>query len=316
LPSDVTLRFVVIASSSIASDDIPQSFANANTDEAALKALQDAKAIMLGTIQAKEIVNACAKLPDSYRTYVSYLFDDSRKTVVCRVIKSMEIVIYNSTYDQDLIDKFGNQPIPPECQDILLTYMLGWVHQKVHELTKNHNPAYIAAAEFRAALRAQNRAIDLNKILSTVSTKPTQEAADNEVERLDTYIKQLQLIEVDQTDLFEAASDFLMMKKEKIEWADRGWVTEHSFEDYNDSLCRTWKDQKTIIACNCKDPISDGKMLYAQCRLDSRKQKLQGCETPPFFGNGSLQGLANDPEDSPRIGWHQQYIDLLRKGKQ
>jgi hypothetical protein len=150
-----------------------------------------------------------------------------------------------------------------------------------------------------------------------VSTKPTPEAAGNEVERLDTYIKQLKLIEADQTELFEAASDFLRMKIEKIEWARRGLVTAQSFDDYHDALCRTWKDQTTLIGLSYKNnPVSYGKAVYAQCRIDSGKQKLQGSETPYFFGSGSLQGLANDPVDSPRIWWHPQYIDLLRRGKQ
>ena len=229
----------------------------------------------------------------------------------------MEIKIYNDTYDEALLKRFGNQTIPKEYQDILLTYMLGWITQKVQTFTKNNKPAYIAATEYRDALRAKIRSNDVNKILWAISTTPTPTEAGIEVERLDTYIKQLKLIKADETELFEAASDFLRTKIEKIEWARRGLVTAQSFDDYHDSLCRTWKNQTTLIGLNYKnDPVSYGKAVYAQSKIDSGRQKLQGLETPFFFGSGSLHGLANDPVDSPRIGWHPKYIDLLRGGKQ
>jgi hypothetical protein len=208
---------------------------------------------------------------------------------------------------------FGNQSIPQEYADVLLTHMLGWITEKVQSFTKNNKPAYITAAEYRKALNAQIRASNVGTILRAISTVPTTAEATGEVERLDTYIKQLRLIEADDPELFEAASDFLRMKHEKIEWARRGIVTSQSFDDYHDALCRTWKNLKILKTLEHTDPVSCGKAVYAQCKIDSGTQRLQGVETPPFFGSGSLQGLANDPVDSPRIGWHPQYIDLLRR---
>ena len=316
LPSDVVLRFVIVANSTITPGTIQVSFENAHSDAEAQKALADAKNAILGTPPDDPTIDVYAALPDIYRDYMKYLFDDARVKTVCNIIKSMEIQIHNDTYDQDLVERFNNQTIPAEYADLLLTDMLGWVTQTVESFTSANKPAYISAGEYRKALNTQIRASDTKTILRAVSQVPSSTQQVDEVERLDTYIRQLKLIELDNTNLYEAASDFLRTKVDKIEWAQRGIVNELSFNDYHDALYRTWTSRKQLMELQYRvDPIACGKAIYFDCRDRSAQQKLQGIETPPFFGSGSLQGLANDPADTPRIGWHPKYVDLLREGK-
>lgn len=316
LPSGAIMRFVVVSNGTVFPGGIQASFMNAHSDYEAQKALADAKEAILGTTQGGSAADVYATLPDSYRDYIRYLFDDSRTKIVCDVIKAMEIEIHNNTYDEDLLNRFSNQVgIPSEYVDLLLTDMLGWVTQTVESFTKDNKPAYISAADYRKALNAQIRAYNTNAVLRAVSRAPSRIEQSGEVERLDTYIRQLQLVEVDDTTLYEAASDFLRAKVDKIERAQRGIVHAQSFEDYRDALYRIWTNQKQLLGLQYRtDPIACGQAVYFKCRDDSARQKLQGVEVPPFFGSGSLQDLANDPADSPKIGWHPQYIALLKEG--
>lgn len=225
-----------------------------------------------------------AALPDSYREYIRYLFDGNRTKIVCDMIKSMEIEIHNNTYDEDLLNRFSNQVgLPAEYVDLLLTDMLGWVTQTVESFTKDNKPAYISAAEYRKALNTQIRAYNTNAVLRAVSQVPSKDEQSGEIERLDTYIRQLQLVEMDDATLYEAASDFLRAKIDKIEWAQRGIVHAQSFEDYHDALYRIWTNQKQLMGLQYRtDAIACGKAVYFKCRNDSAQQKLQGVETPPF----------------------------------
>ena len=135
----------------------------------------------------------------------------------------MEIEIHNDTYNENLLHRFSNQPgLPPEYIDLLLTDMLGWVTQTVLSFTKENMPAYISSKDYRNALTLQIRACNTNAVLKAISLPPSHTEQSGEVARLDTYIRQLKLIEVDDTTLFEAASDFLRAKTDKIEWAQRG----------------------------------------------------------------------------------------------
>ena len=315
LPSEAVLRFVVVANGTITPGSIQESFKNAHSDAEAQKALTNAKTAILGTPPDDPTADIYAALPDTYRDYVKYLFDDGRAKTVCDIVKAMEIEIHNDTYDEDLLKRFSNQTIPAEYADLLLTDMLGWVTRTVESFTKDNKPAYIAAKDYREALNIQIRASDTKTILRAVSRVPSNVEQSGEVERLDTYIRQLKLIELDDPTLYEAASDFLRTKVDKIEWAQRGIVNAQSFDDYHDALCRTWTNRKQLMVLQYgTNPIACGKAVYFSCRDDSGRQKLQGVEAPPFFGSGSLQGLANDPADAPRIGWHPQYMDLLKEG--
>lgn len=316
LPPGAIMRFVVVSNGIITPGNIQASFMNAHSDPDAKKALADAKKSILGTAQDDSATDMYATLPDSYREYIRYLFDDSRTKIVCDMIKSMEIEIHNNTYDKALLNRFSNQVgIPSEYVDLLLTDMLGWVTQTVESFTKDNKPAYISAADYRKALNTQIRAYNTNAVLRAVSQVPSQTEQSGEVERLDTYIRQLQLIEMDEATLYEAASDFLRAKIDKIEWAQRGIVHAQSFENYRDALYRIWTNQKHLMELQYRtDPIACGQAVYFKCRDDSARQKLQGVEAPPFFGSGSLHDLANTPTDSPKIGWHPQYVTLLKEG--
>lgn len=316
LPSGAIMRFVVVSNGIVTPGSIQASFMNACSDSDAQKALADAKKSILGTAQDNFAIDMYAALPDSYREYIRYLFDGNRTKIVCDMIESMEIEIHNNTYDEDLLNRFSNQVgLPAEYVDLLLTDMLGWVTQTVESFTKDNKPAYISATEYRKALNTQIRAYNTNAVLRAVSQVPSKDEQSGEIERLDTYIRQLQLVEMDDATLYEAASDFLRAKIDKIEWAQRGIVHAQSFEDYHDALYRIWTNQKQLMGLQYRtDAIACGKAVYFKCRNDSAQQKLQGVETPPFFGSGSLHDLANTPADSPRIGWHPQYITLLKEG--
>lgn len=258
LPSGAIMRFVVVSNGIVTPGSIQASFMNACSDSDAQKALADAKKSILGTAQDNFATDMYAALPDSYREYIRYLFDGNRTKIVCDMIKSMEIEIHNNTYDEDLLNRFSNQVgLPAEYVDLLLTDMLGWVTQTVESFTKDNKPAYISAAEYRKALNTQIRAYNTNAVLRAVSQVPSKDEQSGEIERLDTYIRQLQLVEMDDATLYEAASDFLRAKIDKIEWAQRGIVHAQSFEDYHDALYRIW----------CRLPVySDRYNTSALCR--------------------------------------------------
>ncbi len=78
LPPEAILRFVVVANGIVIPGSIQESFMNARSDADAQKALNDAKETILGTPQDDLSVDKYAALPDSYRNYMRYLFDDTR----------------------------------------------------------------------------------------------------------------------------------------------------------------------------------------------------------------------------------------------
>lgn len=307
---NVVLRFVVITERNISLGSIADSFVKSNSDKEAESALIEAKRKLWGA--NSEFKDS---IPDTYKAYLQILFDDKNREAVLQIIKAIQSEIHVTNYDQKMYEKFCSQTIPPEYAENLFIYMLGWVTNKVCEQTKYGNPAFIICRDFRDELQAQIRGRDQNKILSSVSVRPSTSITLAEVERQDTYIKQLNFIELDTSDKFEAANDFLRTSVEKTEWAAKGIVTPQSFDNYYADMARAWRNQSRLLSLTSTgSQITDGKKLYFTCQESVRMMKVQGNEVPGFFGSGCLHSLANEPSNAPQIGWHPIYKDLLNKG--
>lgn len=305
---ELQLKFVIVAAHMLHIGDIARSFSNATDIHQAQKALLDAKLEICGTTDSPKTV---AKTIESY---ITYCFAIENEPAVLKVIQLFTIDLHNGDYDDKLRERFGNQTIPTEYTNELFLYMLGWVNEQIHSQISENLPAYLSTTDYLQELRAQARRYDLNRILSAVSSMPKEQEMHQELEQRSTYIRQLELINMDYTELFTAACDFLRTRVEKTEWAKRGLVTQESIADYNDVLFRLWKAQSQISNLTfSNDEEKAGKLTYSSCKIQAQGKQLQGCDVPPFFGAGCLHSLADSPSDAPQIGWHPNYVQLLNE---
>ena len=184
-----------------------------------------------------------------------------------QIIKAMQIEIHSSNYDDNFYKKFCSQPIPPEYSNELFTYMLGWVYEQVNAQTKHSLPAYIKCKDFRDELQSQIRRYNQNGILASVATRPSDNETQKELDRQDVYIKQLGLIELDVSEKFKAANDFLRTSAEKTTWAERGIVAPQSFDDYHEGLNRIWSIQSHLVSLTPSPTnMESGQKLYFLCQ--------------------------------------------------
>lgn len=304
------LKLIVISLNTITIGSIPEQFNNVTTKDEAKKAIDEAYIILNKTSTNGAIAS------DECKRYIDYCYQSEHRATFIEVVKLFSIDLHNGTYDKTLKERFCTQPIPLEYADQLFITMLGWVNERVHEFTKKNRPAIISKKEYNDALRKEIRGRNQNSILSSVSTQPDRVEANHEINRHDTYIKQLELIDLGTDDIYSAAVDYLRTCVEKTYWAKKGMVTDLSFDDYYDVLHRLWEAKKKNARLryqtySCED---QGQMLYNDCKESVLQMHLQGCDVPSFFGSGSLHHLANEPSDSPKIGWHPNYRALI-KGK-
>lgn len=306
----IVLRYVIVASHAMNIGSIPKSFDAAKTKIDADLALNAARLELFGGGTGEETPS----LGSEVKNYVDYCFAAENKDTMLKVISLMRIVLHEGTYDEQLKACFNQQIIPMEYSENLFISMLGWVSDQVHEQIKQNKPAYISSEDYRKELGAQVRSRDLRQILTAISVQPEPVRTTAEIDRHDTYIKQLEYIDADTTKVFEAASDFLHTQAEKTEWAKQGIVTVQSLDEYYNGLKRIWDSNRSIVNYSpVPDKKGKGNMLLAMCVKDSIRHRLQGASTPSFFGPGSLHALANEPSAHPTIGWHPRYAELLRE---
>ena len=309
---DIILRYVIVAAHALSIGSIPKSFYEAKSDYDAESALDAAKLELLGTGTDKETPSLGAQVKE----YVDYCFAAENEATMLQIILSIEIELHEATYDDELRARFNRQIIPLEYSESLFVSMLGWVSDQIHEQIKLNKPAYISSEDYRKELLAQVRSRDQRQILSAISVQPSSSDTTAELDRRDTYIKQLEFIDADTSALYEAASDFLRTITEKTLWAQEGIVTAHSIEEYNDGLKRMWKSKRVIASVMPTTEKMQGSTLLALCSADALTHRIQGADPPNFFGSGSLHALANEPSMSPAIGWHPRYTERLREDEE
>ena len=308
----IILRYVIVAAHTVNIGSIPKSFSEAKSDYDAEVALDAAKLELLGDGTNKEQPS----LGTQAKEYVDYCFASENEATMLQIILSMEIELHEATYDEELRARFNRQIIPLEYSESLFVSMLGWVDNQIHEQIKLNKPAYISSVDYRKELLAQVRSRDQRQILSAISVQPSLSETSAELDRRDTYIKQLEFVDADTGMLYDAASDFLRTMTEKTLWAQKGIVTAQSIEEYSDGLKRMWKGKKLLASMMSTTEKSQGSALFALCAEEALKHRIQGADPPYFFGSGSLHALANEPSMSPIIGWHPRYTELLREDEE
>jgi hypothetical protein len=304
-------KIIIISDRNINVGKIPMSFSSAYNIDEARNAVANAKKILFGeNDELKE------DIPSSYGGYLESLFEQNNVNTFEQIVQKMQVEIHTSDYDKKLFTKFCSQTIPSEYYDVLFNYMLGWIHEKVNEKTKSGSAAYISSRMFRDELLSQIRMYDQKNILAWVITRPNNTRTQHEIKKRDIYIKQLDFIELENSEKIAAANDFLRTSAQKTFWGERGIITPQSFDDYQDALFRMWHNQYNIISISNKSTSIDrGKNLYYTCQDKATAIKAQGCELPMGFGSGSLHSLANEPPDNPKIGWHPKYKELVNSSE-
>ena len=307
----IILRYVIVAAHALSIGSIPKSFSEAKNEFDAGTALDAARLELFGD-GTKEAPN----LGTQVKEYVEYCFSAENEATMLQVISLMEIDLHEATYDDELRTQFNRQIIPAEYSDNLFLSMLGWVSDQVHEQTKLNLPAYISSEDYRKELLAQVRSRDQRQILAAISLQPSSSETTAELDRRDTYIKQLEFIDADTGTLYEAASDFLRTITEKTLWAQKGIVTTYSIEEYNEGLKKMWKGRKIVVNTMQTTEKLRGNALLSLCTADAVTHRIQGADPPTFFGSGSLHVLANEPSTHPVIGWHPRYTELLMEDEE
>ena len=294
-------QFVIISIRAITIGSIQEKFFSCKDQDSALIAYDFA----INKIQ-NEYKDS---FPETLKKFITTFLDSQNKTVFLKIIENLEFIIYQDDFDKQLYKKFSTQTIPPEYSDELFIHMLGWVNEKVNESIKYGDSAVISCAEFHNTLVNVIRRYDQNTMIKKTSPKPLENDSKNEIHRRDVYIQQLELINSDATLIYDAASDFLQTSSQKTDWARKGLVHPDSFHEYNDSIKIKWNTQYRLNQLlGIEDEKKLGMTLYLKLKMDATNELLQGKTIPIFFGNGTLQSLANSKE----IGWHPQYKKLIK----
>jgi len=121
------------------------------------------------------------------------------------------------------------------------------------------------------------------------------------------FVKQLEIIHVDEETIQRAMHCFFKSSAARTNWSDNHLVHEDSLCEFEESLKQTYRHHKTEVYSDQSrtDEALRGKLLYGKC--DQHRCKLEEKEVPEYFIPGCYQVLANKMQ----IGWHPRFEELI-----
>jgi hypothetical protein len=281
---------------------IVQSFADANSLEAARAAISQARVELWGEAPDFPLKS---ELAEDIAPYVERVFSADCDRVA-QIIRNFHLICGSGSPQADVEAMIRMGPVSASKGKDIADHMCGVVKRRVDEQLEAGRPAVIGRDEFAGWYAAFVRKIDRDTVLLSRARMPSEEQARGLMPRV--FVQQLEIIGLSFEDKLEAVSDYLMAAADRTEWAVRGEVDETSFDDLDSVLKRNWKSKRRAgsIQHAGKAEELQGQALYSDCmQLDV---PVQAMEPPDHFIPGCLHRLADDMS----IGWHPTYEQKLK----
>lgn len=245
-------------------------------------------------------------LPDGLAHYVNAVLEVNEAELV-PIIINLRLVCGTGSPQADLEAVIGRGPVSQSKIFDIADKMCGWVKRQADKQLEKGLAAVVSRDDFHKEYLAYVRSVDRETILKSMVKRPSD--AERRERLSDTFVQQLDLIELSFDDKLEAVSDFLRACWDRAMWSKIGDVHEDSFAELDENLLRSWRNHKRAVGVEAasKVEVERGQLLHTRCM--SHPAKVQGMEPPSHFVPGCFHRLADDK----MIGWHPTYRELLAK---
>ena len=241
------------------------------------------------------------------KSHLEIVLDESNANTLRHVIARFRHRAGSGRSYSDLAAKFEKFFIDKDVIDDVLLYALGWVKKLLDERIEKNVPAIIGVDEFRSQVTTFRNKLKSRPFLPSFAGAPAQEEIDTN--RLTRYVRQMQFIEANEDEIYEAITDYLSAKANAVEYARRNLINETSLTELTDRLKAIWRHTKKRLELEeiAKDNVHFGQMIANACL--GERTTLEGLEVPHKFTPGCFHALA----DVPEIGWHPAYKQMLKE---
>lgn len=197
--------------------------------------------------------------------------------------------------------------VDPMHIDSVCSWAIGTAKTEIEHLIKTGETRWLDADRFKSRFQAFIKSINLPNNWVSFGSSPSDEMVTDLLFDRPNFIRQLELIEVDEDGMIGAISDYLRTSADKTTWSAAGALFQTDIDDWDRDLLKRHSflnDEINIVHANLP-PSSKGKLIYGRC--SSLQLPLDGKAVPAHFVHGSFNHLANNL----RLGWHPEYQSLL-----
>lgn len=250
----------------------------------------------------KNLKNIASKPSKTLKPYIEKVFsygEDKIKSLIPR------ISLHDNDYSNDRADfrdtirrnlKIGaDTPFLP-----IYDSLTGWITNKlIDSWTTGQNPEFKPEDMWKLKDRKIAEYKKRGFFEQTVDNLPIS-VLDIQKQRGSNFVKQLELISMEDYEVIDAINDYLRSAMERTRYAVHGRLTKKDFELFDTSLEERWKvifRRKNRLSNNSLEDT--GYDIYSESI--NFKEKLAGIETEQYYTTrGAYHRLSNENN----IGWH------------
>ena len=247
---------------------------------------------------------------DSINNYIVTFLAEENKKYALYIIEKFKLVVIGEGHTNKLYDEFRAKTyLPSDIQQLVFDKMLGWIDKTTALQIENGQVMQIAKIKFNKELTLTQKLVNQKKCLVELAPNPTNTEIELQQNEYKTYLRQLQIIDLDYDDQLTAINDYLKASANRTIWAVNGDINEEVLKQYYEDLQKRWKTKKNLIEMDKAEweEAKRGRYLYNTCQDEDISNGI--IMTPRSFKNGCYHELA----DQQQIGWHPDYKQKLKE---
>lgn len=285
-------------------------YANHEGNKGIVDALSDA--------QSPEEINKCIEEVESLfesletthpiHSYLSHVL--GYKDAFRAIVGSFEFIVGSKTGSEEIHQVLSDIILVPQHHvDYIHDELLGWITNYVIDRIAANKPAIISGKEYQKKFVVLFERVRARELIDfTKEYAADHKDVQEQFKEYPTYLKQLQIIDIEDHEQVSAVSDFLRRKVNADKWIESELIDEASAQEFEESLKSYWHStiKKLSITEKSLKPEERGQLLYHDCKV--RQATIGNQPVLSHFVRGTYHNLTNEKE----IGWHESWNDLLK----
>lgn len=292
------IRFVLYTNHSVADDGFAKRLSNAQTNEIITLIIEELRTLF-STMQSDHAIYS----------YWLYLLNEGLD-IFTSIIPRFELALNTESADlyNDLNTAIRAKMVHEADIEYLRRSLSGWLQEEMNCKIAAKLPAIITFDEFNRqfiSLFQRVRAKDL--IDFAIENLPGAASLRSMAQSRPVYVRQLEIINTDSSEILDAVSDFYRATTNRQEWIEREIVDEDALRDFQGRLKTFHSTRKNHIGIvnRAESKEDQGKLLLEECR--GRNETLNGLTPPDKTISGTYHVLA----DEKSLGWHPDWQNIL-----
>ena len=289
-------RFVLYSNHS-GRESIASKFSEANNTKLVDEAIDFAKLKLKDVDEKHEIWK-----------YSNFVLNENL-SILKKLLLRFELLVEVGAGFESVRGEIKKKHVPDSQIDFVEQTICGWLQKNIMEKIREGKDARVPWEDFDKQMKLLLERVRTRELIDFALVSPPHRLeVEGQIKIRPRYVRQLDIIGVDDSEIVEAVTNFLRADINRNKWIEADIIDESIAEDFEEKLVNFWKNTNKRISITNKNetPEEKGVLLLGECQ--NRQETIRG-ETPPSSTiAGTYHALANNED---LIGWHPNWKEIL-----